>query len=279
MFFKKHGFYKEKSIKKEIFLKRFIFNKALNSLGLIDKLNRKIKSKYMKNRIIKKISILTSAILISLTSVSFGGSGDRYMFLQGGKTMDKIKFTYSTGESVDQPLNSGIAIGYGKKRGLSDRFGLESNIGYEVDFSSGYKGSSGEGPIRPCLSYWGQGACSIEIKNILNMKLIFSGNDAFKVAGFQPYAIAGLSSATIKSLVDSGSMGGDDAAGADITLTDERRLGYIVGIGIDKDMNKIAFGLNYTVTDYGDALKGTGGGYASAPYRHKLLNLMIKKPF
>ena len=48
---------------------------------------------------------------------------------------------------------------------------------------------------------------------------------------------------------------------------------------IDKDMNKIAFGLNYTVTDYGDALKGTGGGYASAPYRHKLLNLMIKKPF
>ena len=176
-------------------------------------------------------------------------------------------------------MNSGIAIGYGKKRGLSDRFGLESNIGYEVDFSSGYKGSSGEGPIRPCLSYWGQGACSIEIKNILNMKLIFSGNDAFKVAGFQPYAIAGLSSATIKSLVDSGSMGGDDAAGADITLTDERRLGYIVGIGIDKDMNKIAFGLNYTVTDYGDALKGTGGGYASAPYRHKLLNLMIKKPF
>ena len=41
MFFKKHGFYREKSIKKEIFLKRFIFNKALNSLGLIDKLNKK----------------------------------------------------------------------------------------------------------------------------------------------------------------------------------------------------------------------------------------------
>ena len=228
----------------------------------------------MENRIFKKISILTSAILIYLTSVSFAIEG-RYLIFTGGKAVGDIGLVYNSNSEVGQDPGNGFAIGIGKKN-----FGLGSNIGYEVDFSPGFQGASGEGLDEPCLASWGQGACSVKFKNIINAKFIINTPDELvKISGFQTYAIAGLSSANIKSHVDSGAIGGSNVAGDDTTLTDERRLGYIVGFGIDKDINNIVVGLNYTITDYGDVSKGPYSNYSIADYRLKLLNFAIKSKF
>jgi len=96
--------------------------------------------------------------------------------------------------------------------------------------------------------------------------------------------IAGLSSANIKATVDSGAIGGSDAAGQNTTLTDERRLGYIVGFGLDKEIDDVtSVKLNYTLTSYGDQDQvgiDKDISYAtSSNYRLELLSIGIKKKF
>lgn len=237
----------------------------------------------MKNLILKKISILTSAILISLTSVSFAFNLEgKYLYLQGSMALNDITLGYNGTSTVDQDLGNGFAIGIGEENAVSEKFGLGLNVGYEVDFSQGYKGASGEGAVTPCLSSWSQGDCSVEFENVLNVKLLITGDT--EIAGFQPAVIAGLSSANIKSIVDSGSIGGTDAAGQNTTLTDERRTGYIVGVNFDKEIrDDYSVRLSYTLASYGDQEPvGTNKAvdYATASdYRLELLSIGIKKKF
>lgn len=237
----------------------------------------------MKNLILKKISILTSAILISLTSVSFAFNLEgKYLYLQGSMALNDIALGYNGTSTVDQDLGNGFAIGIGEENAVSEKFGLGLNVGYEVDFSQGYKGASGEGAVAPCLSSWSQGDCSVEFENVLNVKLLITGDT--EIAGFQPAVIAGLSSANIKSIVDSGSIGGTDAAGQNTTLTDERRTGYIVGVNFDKEIrDDYSVRLSYTLASYGDQ-EPVGANkavdYATASdYRLELLSIGIKKKF
>tara|TARA_Y100000294_G_scaffold168343_1_gene178457 strand:- start:166 stop:855 length:690 start_codon:yes stop_codon:yes gene_type:complete len=229
----------------------------------------------MKNKIFKKISILTSAILISLTSVSFAFNLEgKYLYLQGSMALNDITLSHNGNSHVEQDLGNGFAIGIGKENAVSGK-----NVGYEVDFSRGYKGESGEGTDEPCLSSWSQGACSVEFENVLNVKLLITGDT--EIAGFQPSVIAGVSSANIKAIVDSGAI---DAAGQNTTLTDERRTGYIIGLNFDKEMyDDYSVRLNYTLTFYGDQEQvGTDKttNYATASdYRLELLSIGIKKKF
>ena len=112
------------------------------------------------------------------------------------------------------------------------------------------------------------------------MKLLITGDT--EIAGFQPAVIAGLSSANIKSIVDSGAIGGSDAAGQNTTLTDERRTGYIVGVNFDKEIrDDYSVRLSYTLASYGDQEQvGETGNYATASdYRLELLSIGIKKKF
>jgi hypothetical protein len=237
----------------------------------------------MKNIILKKISILTSAILISLTTVSYAFNLEgKYLYLQGSMALNDITLGYNGTSTVDQDLGNGFAIGIGEENAVSEKFGLGLNLGYEVDFSQGYKGTSGEGADEPCLSSWSQGDCSVEFENVLNVKLLITGDT--EIAGFQPAVIAGLSSANIKSIVDSGAIGGTDAAGQNTTLTDERRTGYIVGVNFDKEIrDDYSVRLSYTLASYGDQEPvGTNKAtnYATASdYRLELLSIGIKKKF
>lgn len=237
----------------------------------------------MKFKIFKKISILSSAILISLTSVSFAFNlEDKYLYLQGSMALNDITFSHNGNSHVEQDLGNGFAIGIGKENAVSEKYGLKLNVGYEVDFSPGYDGASGEGANEPCLSSWAQGDCSVEFENVLNVKLLITGDT--EIAGFKPSVIAGLSSANIKAIVDSGAIGGSNTAGQNTTLTDERRAGIIIGFNFDKEMNDdYSVRLNYTLTSYGDqeqvgANKTTN--YATASdYRLELLSIGIKKKF
>ena len=69
----------------------------------------------MENRIFKKISILTSAILIYLTSVSFAIEG-RYLIFTGGKAVGDIGLVHNSNSEVGQDPGNGFAIGIGKKK-------------------------------------------------------------------------------------------------------------------------------------------------------------------
>ena len=226
------------------------------------------------------ISILaTFTVASSASSIELEG---KYLYLQGGMALNDITLGYNGNSNVDQDLGNGFAIGIGEENAVSEKFGLGLNVGYEVDFSPWYKGASGEGADEPCLSAWGQGACSVKFENVLNVKFLISGDT--EITGLQPYVIAGLSSANIKATVDSGAIGGDDAAGQSTTLTDERRLGYIVGFGLDKEIDDVtSVRLNYTLTSYGDQEPvGTNKAenYATASdYRLELLSIGIKKKF
>ena len=226
------------------------------------------------------ISILaTFTVASSASSIELEG---KYLYLQGSMALNDITLGYKGTSTVDQDLGNGFAIGIGEENAVSEKFGLGLNVGYEVDFSQGYKGASGEGAVAPCLSSWSQGDCSVEFENVLNVKLLITGDT--EIAGFQPAVIAGLSSANIKSIVDSGSIGGTDAAGQNTTLTDERRTGYIVGVNFDKEIrDDYSVRLSYTLASYGDQEPvGTNKAedYATASdYRLELLSIGIKKKF
>jgi opacity protein-like surface antigen len=223
------------------------------------------------------ISILaTFTVASSASSIELEG---KYLYLQGGMALNDITLSHNGNSNVDQDLGNGFAIGIGEENAVSEKFGLGLNVGYEVDFSPGYKGASGEGADEPCLSSWAQGACSVEFENVLNVKFLISGDT--EITGLQPYVIAGLSSANIKATVDSGAI---QFAGQNTTLTDERRLGYIVGFGLDKEIDDVtSVRLNYTLTSYGDQDQvgiNKAVNYAtSSDYRLELLSIGIKKKF
>ena len=172
-------------------------------------------------------------------------------------------------------------FGYGKKL---NSFSENYLLGFEIDYANKYKGSSGEGILRPCLTSWAPGECSLEYKNMISGKFLISK----QYEKFKPSMIIGVSSAKITSNVDSGAINGGAQSGdstASTHLFNKRKTAPLYGVGIEFELSEgFILKSEYLIRDFGDSgkvdLVGDNVNYThSDNYKLETLSIGLKKFF